>query len=125
MKRRYKVLLGCIVGFLVVRASITTYNNIYNVTLEAKDVQLFAVQQVREQPTTLRMSGHPFYSGMVIRSITTRTQGSVMTVTVHLALVGLVKPNKSSGMLDYELTVPESVNEVRFGTSSTPIWRRN
>jgi hypothetical protein len=91
---------------------------------DAKDVQYLKVEELPgTRPIELKISGHPFYSGMVVRSITTEKDGPMIIVSVHLATIGLVKP-KTSGTFEYDLTVPESVAEVRFGHSSTLIWKR-
>jgi hypothetical protein len=60
---------------------------------------------------------------MIVRSITTKKDGPLIIIAVHLALIGLVKPI-TPGMFEYELPVPDSVDEVRFGSSATPIWKR-
>jgi hypothetical protein len=100
------------------------YNMFYNVILESKDLQYFNVEELPgTDPAKIKISGHPFYSGMAVRSITTKEDGSVAIVFVHLAAIGLVD-SKTSGIFEYELTVSDSVNEVRFGNSVVPIWRR-
>lgn len=99
------------------------YNELYNVTLEANLISNFKVEQVCNSAVTLKMSGQPMYSGMVTRKVTTKTRDRVMVVTAHLALVGLAKPI-APGEFQYQLAVPDSVDEVRFGTSSMPVWRR-
>jgi hypothetical protein len=123
MKTIYKVAFFLLV-LLAVGGCRALYNMFYNVILEAKDVQYLKVEELRAtRPVKLKISGHPFYSGMVVRSITAKNDGPVIIVSVHLAAIGLVKP-KTSGTFEYELTVPESITEVRFGRSPTPIWKR-
>lgn len=100
------------------------YDELYNVPLEARLIANFNVEQTRAiGPVTLKMSGLPMYSGMVVRNVTVKTRGSVMFVTPHLALVGLAKPI-ARGTFEYQLAVPDSVDEVRFGKSAVPVWKR-
>jgi hypothetical protein len=105
--------------------SYRAYHELYNVTLESDLISDFKVEQLRDtSPITLKMSGQPMYSGMIVRKVTTKTRGRVMVVTAHLALVGLARPI-TPGQFQYQLTVPESVDEIRFGTQGTPVWKRN
>lgn len=100
------------------------YGMFYNVILEAKDVQHLRVEESSSaSPMRLKISGHPFYSGMIVRKISTTQKGSIITVLVHLAAIGLVKP-KTSGVFEYDLSIPDSIDEVRFGRSATVIWER-
>lgn len=105
--------------------SYRAYNELYNLPLEARLIANFKVEQTRrDSPVTLNMSGQPMYSGMVVRNVTTKTHGSVLFVTPHLALVGLAKPI-AQGTFEYQLVVPDSVDEVRFGKSGAPVWKRH
>ena len=123
MKSIYKVMLGLLV-LLMAGGIVALYKTFYDVILEAKDVQELRVNEISgSRPLKLKVSGHPFYSGMVVRSITTKQNGPVIIVSIHLAAIGLAKP-KTSGIFEYELTVPDSVNEVGFGRTHSPIWRR-
>jgi hypothetical protein len=82
---------------LLVLLAVGGYRALYNVILEAKDVQYLKVEELPgTRPMKLKISGHPFYSGMVVRSITAKNDGPVIIVSVHLAAIGLVKP-KTSG----------------------------
>ena len=92
----------------------------HDVILESKDVQFFEVEELQTSPTKLRISGLAFKSAMSVSKITTKTDKSVIVVQVHLAIA---KPG-TSGSFAYELTVPSSVKEVRFGTTVAPIWQR-
>lgn len=120
MKVAYKLALLALL-VLVIAGGYRVYNMLFNVILEARDVQNFRVQEVQEKyPTELRLSGLAFNSSMGIRNITTEKYGPVLTVLVHLSLAH----RANSGNFDYQLTVPDSVNEVRFGRSSVAIWKR-
>lgn len=93
----------------------------HDMILEAKDVQFFKVEAVKSTGTTkLRISGLAFRSALSVRNITTEKNGSTMIVLVHL---GLAKKG-TSGSFAYEVDVPESITEVRFGKESTLIWQR-
>ncbi len=101
------------------------YDELYNLPIEARLISNFNVEQVRSaSPVTLNMSGQPMYSGMVVRNVTIKTRGSVMFVTPHLALVGLAKPI-AQGAFEYQVVIPDSVDEVRFGKPAIPVWKRN
>jgi hypothetical protein len=120
MKDVYKIALLALL-VLLIAGGFRMYNMLFNVILEARDVQIFKVQEVQgKYPTQLRLSGFAFNSSMGIRNITTRRDGPVLTLLVHLSLAH----RANSGNLNYELTVPDSVNEVHFGRSSTTIWKR-
>lgn len=96
------------------------YNMFFNVILEAKDVQNFRVEEVQgAHPTRLRLSGLAFNSSMGVRAITTKRDGAALVVLIHLSLAH----RGNSGNFAYELTVPNSVDEVRFGRNATPIWK--
>jgi hypothetical protein len=89
--------------------------------LEKKDVQFFKVEEISTtHPTVVRISGLAFMSAMSVGRITTGTESSSMVVQVHVALA---KPG-TSGSFQYDLLVPDSVSQVKFGTSEIPIWRR-
>ena len=101
-----------------------TYTELYDQPLEARLIADFKVEQVPSGPAvTLNISGQPMYSAMVVRNVTAKTRGSVLFVTPHLALVGLARP-LSQGKFKYQLIVPGSVDEVRFGNSAVTIWKR-
>ncbi len=120
MKTIYKLALFLLV-LLAVGGCIALYNMFFDVTLESKDVQNFKVEELSgAQPTRLKLSGLAFNSSMGVRQITTKRDGAAIVVFVHLSLA----QRRASGNFAYELTVPNSVNEVRFGHSATPIWRR-
>ena len=110
---------------LVVLAAIggcmALYNMLFDVILESKDVQNFKVEELRvANSTALELSGLAFNSSMGVRKITTQKNGDAIVILVHLSLAR----RGASGNFAYELTVPDSVNEVRFGRGKTPIWKR-
>lgn len=96
------------------------YNMFFDVILEPKDVQNFKVEKLPGTPTRLMLSGLAFNSSMGVRKITTKRDGTAVVVLVRLSLAH----RGASGNFAYELTVPDSVNEVRFGHSVTTVWKR-
>jgi hypothetical protein len=111
-------------AIVVLVCAFMLYNMLYNVILEAKDVQSFKVEEFQGlYSLKLKISGHPFYSGIVVRSISTKTDGPAIIVSVHLAVIGLAKP-ETSGNFNVELMIRDSVNESLFGQSKAPIWKR-
>ena len=97
------------------------YNMFFNVILESKDVLNLKVEETPySHPTQLKLSGLAFNSSMGIRKITTKRDGPAIVVLVHLSLAS----RGASGNFAYELTVPDSVKEVRFGRSNISIWKR-
>ncbi len=120
MKMIYKLALVLLV-LLAVAGCMALYNMFFDVILEPKDVQTFKVQELRgTHPTRLQLSGLAFNSSMGVRKITTKRDGTAVVVLVHLSLAH----RGASGNFAYELTIPDSVNEVRFGHSVTPVWKR-
>jgi hypothetical protein len=89
--------------------------------LAHKDVQFFKVVELPgRKPTALKISGLAFYSALAVEKITTDIEGRSLTVNVYLCLA---RPGLS-GSFDYELSVPDSVHEVRFGSEKVVIWKR-
>jgi len=90
--------------------------------LEPNDLVMFKVEEIPgAHPTQLRISGGTSSSAESIYKITTKTKGPTMVVMVH---AGIARKG-TSGDIKYELSVPDSVSGVRFGRSSTLIWKRN
>ena len=90
--------------------------------LEPIDVVMFKTEEIRgAYPTQLRISGGTSSSAESVYKITTKKEGATIVVLVH---AGIAKKG-TSGDIKYELSVPDSVSEVRFGHSSTPIWKRD
>jgi len=97
------------------------YKSTYDVILEPKDVIFLKVkEEPGVQPTKLQIDSATSSSAMSVYKITTRTEGSAIVVLIH---AGLAKEG-TSGTIKYELSVPDFVDEVRFGRSSTLIWQR-
>jgi hypothetical protein len=127
MTRSTRKLVLILLGVFVAGSSVTAYwlyEGFYNRILESEDIDHFNVEELREtHPTILRISMQPFGSADVLRTITTKKKSQTLIVFAHSGLSGLVKPNFNWDK-DFELTVPDSVNEVRFGRRKTLIWKR-
>jgi len=92
------------------------------IVLEQKDIQFFKAEAIRNQKSiTLKVSGLAFHSSLAVSNIKTEQQADSLHVTIFLttAREGL------SGSFNYEITVPDSVSNVRFGNEKTLIWERN
>jgi len=91
---------------------------------EVLDLDLVGNLKVEElpgaTPTRLRISGFVFKSWKSVTKITTEKTSSAIVVFVH---VFLTRPG-TTGQIDYELPIPDSVTEVRFGNNAKVIWTR-
>ncbi len=67
----------------------------------------------------LNIKGQDGNSALGIKKITTKVSGTVMTINVYESLT-----SKGGGHIDFSVVIPESVNEVRFGTQAQKIWER-
>lgn len=89
--------------------------------LEAKDVQSFKIIPSESSgDKILKISGLAFHSSLAVNEITTTHKGDSLNIYVHLA------PAKKglSGDFSHELSIPETINIVRFGKNKTVIWKR-
>ena len=92
-----------------------------DVILALKDVQFFKIVELAgRKPTALEISGLAFHSALAVEKIATDTKGNSLMVDLYLCLA---RPGLS-GSFDYELSVPDSIYEVRFGDEKILIWRR-
>jgi hypothetical protein len=90
--------------------------------LESKDVLGLKVEDHGADGSSprLKISGLAFNSSMAVDKITTVEKNGAITVLVHLFRAR----RGTSGSFTYDLAVPTSVNEVRFGEQETEIWHR-
>ena len=124
---RRRVLLPLAV--LAVVASVSMYwlyGEIYNRTIDWNEVWHLKVEELPgAYPTELRISGPLLSSSEFVRTTTEKRIGPTIVVSAHLALCGLGFAQPKNGWkVDYEMSVPDSVNEVQSGRRSTVIWRR-
>ena len=114
MQRKFKCF--CVVVILLGMAACQR-----ETVLEHKDVQSFGVVELNDQrQRTIRISGLAFASAMSVRRIETSVRGNSLTV---LVFIGLAKQGQS-GSFAYDLILPPSVQDVRFGKNEVVIWHR-
>jgi hypothetical protein len=127
MTKRSRFVLGILLGLLagIGIAASYAYATFYNQILEESATTRVKVEELNgTHPLQLRITIQSLNSAQDIRTVTTKSQGKSVSVRYHLALAGLVKP-QLGWHEPYLLTVPDSVNEVRFGRDSQVIWRRD
>jgi len=124
---RFRLVLAILVVSLSALsiAGYKAYAALYNRTLERSEAWHLKVEEVSgTSPLQLRITTDTMQSAPVIRKVTIRRHDAEMAVQYHLALAGLAKPTVNWGEA-YTLTIPDSVNEVRFGHHADVIWRRS
>jgi hypothetical protein len=89
--------------------------------LELKDVQSFKANVI-SAPTAdnLKLSGLAFHSSLAVSDIEIIRQKESITVIVYLAPA----KNGMSGNFEYIISLPNSINTVKFGTEGAVIWKR-
>ena len=126
MTKRSRFLLGILFGLVAAIgiAAYYAYATFCNQILEKSAMTRVTVEELNgTHPLQLKITIQSLNSGQDIRTVTTKRQGKSVSVRYHLALAGLVKP-QLGWHEPYFLTVPDSVDEVRFGRGSQVIWRR-
>jgi hypothetical protein len=88
--------------------------------LEYRDTMQFKAVSLPSPQPTVRISGLSGHSALAVKKITTEKEGSSIIVLVHLFLA----KEKRSGSFEYDVPVPDSVNEIRFGKGKVLIWKR-
>ncbi len=93
----------------------------HTLTLERPAVmQLQVVELQQGRSTVVRISGFSGHSAYSVKKITSRVENDTITVIVHLFLAR----KGTTGNFQYDVPVPESVNEIRFGQKKELIWKR-
>lgn len=106
-------------------AAYKAYAIFYNQILEPSQTWHLRVDEISgTSPLQIRITTDPYLSGEVVRKVTISRRGDGLTVLYHLAIAGLAKPGLNWGEA-YTLTVPDSVNKVRFGHDGKIIWHRS
>jgi hypothetical protein len=124
--KRSRFLLGVLFGLLAVFGigAYYAYATLYNQILEMSATTRVKADALNgADPLQLRITITSLNSAQDIRTVTTKMHGKSVIVRYHLALAGLVKP-QLGWHEPYLLTVPDSVNEVRFGRGEQVIWVR-
>ena len=123
----FRIAVVTLVVFLIAIgiAGYKTYSVFYNQILELSEAAHLRVEEVSgTSPLRLKITTETIQSAPIIRSVTIERHDREMTVLYHLAISGLAKPTLNWGEA-YSFTVPDSVNEVRFGRQGAIIWRRS
>ncbi len=126
MKKRSHFFPLALLGVLAFAgiAAHAAYSTLYNRVLEKPQLSQVGVEEVAgTYPLQLKITVKAVNDWQDIRSVTTVTRGGAMTVLYHLSLASLAKPGVSWHD-PYLLSVPDTVNEVRFGHHQAIIWQR-
>ena len=86
----------------------------YGATRDLKVVSLYSPKP------TMHISGFSGHSALAVKKITTEREGPSIIVLVHL----FPARGKRSGNFEYDVPIPDSVNEIRFGKDKVLIWKR-
>lgn len=122
-RNRLVLLLTCLV-FLGV-ASWAAYTTLYDRVMKRSEAwHLTVEEEPQTSPLRLKITVDPNQGFLVIRQVTTRTNGTDLNVLYHLAFSGLAKPGLYWGKA-FTVTVPDSVTSVSFGPTSETIWQRS
>jgi hypothetical protein len=79
------------------------------------------VEEIRDSGSpTVRVSGSSGHSALSVKNISTKKDGSSVVVLVHLFLAR----RGTTGDFKYDVVLPDSVNEIRFGKDKAVIWQR-
>jgi len=93
----------------------------YSLVLEAPNsLNLAVVETHTSTGTIVRISGFSGNSSCSVKKITVRRESASLVVLVHLMLAR----EGTSGSFQYDLAVPNFVEEIRFGKSETVVWKR-
>jgi len=114
-----KAVINIVIAILMIVATDCAAGN--DIILEYKDVQSFKLIELPDRPGHgLKISGLAFHSALSVDKMTTETVDTALIIYIHLVPA---KPGLS-GSFEYELTVPDSIREVRFGRERVVIWKR-
>ncbi len=115
---------GAIVAILFVLAGWYGYSALFNRIMEPVDSVHINVQELNgAHPLRIAIYVDPADGASIVRSVTTKRDGTTITVLYHLALAGLTNQALVWGQ-PYILTVPDRVGRVQFGRGSRVIWER-
>jgi hypothetical protein len=122
----WKVILGVIIGIIVLIVAAGLIFMIYlehsanTMVWEYPFIGNFkAVASQNASGTTLNISGTLIESWGYAGKVTTETNGSSLDVLVHGTQFFGTSPT-----FNYELQIPNSINEVDFGNENKMIWQR-
>jgi hypothetical protein len=116
-----KITFGLAVCILAAAASAAAYMYWHTTVLEYRDaINLKAVESRDSGTTVVRVTGLSGLSAYSVKTITSEREDSSMLIFVHLFLAR----RGTTGTFEYAVSVPDSVNEVRFGKNKMLIWKR-
>lgn len=123
-RSRLRAVILLICAAAVAAISWAAYAELYDRVLKRSEAWHLKVEEVPQtHPQQLKITVDTGQGFMVIRKVTTRTNGRDMNILYHLALSGLANPGQIWGKA-LTLTVPDSATSVSFGPASDTIWRR-
>jgi hypothetical protein len=92
---------------------------------EIDDYDIFSVHYFSSTSNVeVSLEGTVRHSAMGVYKIETRHVGKTLQVITHGALVNKYAPDEVKGVLDYKLSVPDSIETVTFGEKNTIIWNK-
>jgi hypothetical protein len=116
-----KWVVAFVATFVVAACMIVAYVFLWHSTvLERRDVMQLRVLELQHRPTVVQISGTSGNSALSVKKITSRIDGDSIDVDVLLFLAR----KGTSGSFQYDITVPDSVNVIRFGEAKQTIWKR-
>jgi hypothetical protein len=93
----------------------------HTMVLERNRTAEFRVEEVHGNgPLVVRISGFCGHSAMSVKNITSRRADTSIVVLVHIFFVR----SGTTGNFQYDVPVPDGVNEIRFGKEQVVIWHR-
>jgi len=93
----------------------------HTIMLETRSVaKLTVVERTRSEVTVVHVSGLCQEGAYVIKRVVATVEGSSVNLFVYAVLL---RPG-ATGWFEYDVTVPASVNEIRFGKDKVVIWTR-
>jgi hypothetical protein len=92
----------------------------HSILLGLTNLNLSVVEYKGSGSTIVRISGFCPHSAYAIKKVETKTEGSTMIVFVY----AFIARGGTTGRLEYDVTVPPSVKEIRFGKGRDLIWSR-
>ena len=121
MDKTRKFVIGILMAAVLAVAGVAAYARWYSFVLESKDAFRLNVLETHDTTgTVVRVSGicGPALS---VKKITTKSDNATILVLVHAMLTR----SGTQGWFEYDVPVPDSVSEIRFGKSKTLIWARH
>jgi hypothetical protein len=114
------VIVATIVAAILAVGGVAAYARWGSFVLGGKEAFRLNVLEMHDATgTVVRVSGL-CGPALVVKKITTKRDNTSIVVLVH---VMLARPG-ATGEFEYDVAVPDSVNEIRFGRNEALIWTR-